>query len=115
MRKGPVTLFAWWGGMLAQGGRGRALHQPASPAWDGQSPKVVLSEGAEEESVSQGSVSRVTAMLPPSLGALLPMPPHRNPRPWQCGCGAVGSLTLPHGPLLLWRAGEEVTAPSLVA
>lgn len=37
-------------------------------------------------------------MSPPFLGALLPMPPHRNPWPfsWQRGCGAVGSLTQPH-------------------
>lgn len=122
----PRDLACMVGGKLAQEGGDRALHQPASPAQGspGQSPKVVLSVGTEEGSVSQGvpwvpqPVSRVTAVLPPSLGALLPMPPHRNPSPfsWQCSCGVVGLWVVspsPTGPLLLWRAGEEATAPGL--
>lgn len=94
----PRDLVCMVGGELAQGGCGRALPQPATPAWDGQSPKLVLTVGTEEGSARQGSVSRVTALLPPSLGALFPMPPHRNLHPcsWQRSCGAVGSLTQPH-------------------
>lgn len=118
MRKGPVTLLAWWGESWLR----REVTEPCTnqrPQHRGQSPKVVLSVGTEEGSVSQGvpwvpqPVSRVTAVLPPSLGALLPMPPHRNPRPcsWQCSCGVVSPS--PTGPLLLWRAGEEATAPGL--
>lgn len=124
----PRDLACVVGGKLAQEGHGRALHQPASPAWGspGQAPKVVMSVGTEEGSVSQRvpwvpqPMSRVTAMLPPSLGALLPMPPHRKPCPcsWQRSCGAMGLWAVspsPTGPLSLWRASEEATAPGLLA
>lgn len=67
-----MTLLASQAGELAHEGHGRALRQPASSAWDGQSPKAVLSAGTEEGSVRQGvpwvqkPVSRITAMLPAS-------------------------------------------------
>lgn len=74
MRKGPVTLLAWWGGKLAHKGRGRALCQPASSAQDAWSPKGVLSTGTEDGSVREGvpwvqqPASRISAMLPASHG-----------------------------------------------
>lgn len=112
MRKGPVTLFAWWGGKLAQGGRGRALPQPASPAWDGQSPKVVLTVGTEEGSVRQQPCCHFPWVLSfpcHPTGTLTPAPV--VVRLW-----AVSPS--PTGPLSLWRTvtvGGEATALDLLA
>jgi len=98
--------------------------QPASSARAGQSPQTVLSVGAEEGPVCQGvpreqqPVSGITATLPAYHGCCASRATPRGPSSPLLPGAAVGlwaaSPSLA-GPPLLRRAGEEATAPRLLA